>query len=480
MTELEEGEQITYARLRFTSLGCQLNRNLPLVIDGALQESPTTFSQYERPSQKLPGTQTCVEWTISDLWIYVGRLKEYPFHYYSPNIAPVLNEILDLPAWGAGDEGKTLILTIRNNCSTPDIIDEVYFMDYWSDEGILSPARLEIYRTVYDTFIGKELLGRVSDTGATINLYSLIDTDTRIVYGTSPGVYPDSTACHADRQGGHPLEITLENLAPDTRYYYRLLFRKAGEGDFQTGDERSFHTQRSRGSTFAFAIQADEHLLSKHTFPVDTNSTALLDQTIQNIAQGDPDFLISLGDFGIDGDAFLPGTKYGARINKAILLEIEERHLRQRKYLGAVTHSIPFYQVIGNHEGEQGWCYDGTITSPSALLMSVRKDLIPNPQPDDFYSGNIDSIPDLGLREDYYAWEWGDALFVALDPFWYSTSKPYSWNGPGTANGWDWTLGRQQYDWLYETLRDSDARWKFVLIHHLTSTTLPGYYGRGG
>ena len=33
--------------------------------------------------------------------------------------------------------------------------------------------------------------------------------------------------------------------------------------------------------------------------------------------------------------------------------------------------------------------------------------------------------------------------------------------------GWDWTLGKTQYDWLFDTLHGSQARWKLVFIHHL-------------
>jgi UDP-N-acetylmuramate-alanine ligase len=29
-------------------------------------------------------------------------------------------------------------------------------------------------------------------------------------------------------------------------------------------------------------------------------------------------------------------------------------------------------------------------------------------------------IPHLGLPRDYYAWTWGDALFVVIDPYWHS------------------------------------------------------------
>ena len=33
--------------------------------------------------------------------------------------------------------------------------------------------------------------------------------------------------------------------------------------------------------------------------------------------------------------------------------------------------------------------------------------------------------------QDYYAWTWGDALFVVIDPYWYTTTKPYVGNEGG-------------------------------------------------
>jgi hypothetical protein len=85
----------------------------------------------------------------------------------------------------------------------------------------------------------------------------------------------------------------------------------------------------------------------------------------------------------------------------------------------------------------------------------------------------------VGLREDYYAWEWGDALFVVLDPFWYTTTKPHSDGGvPGSGDNWDWTLGQEQYDWLCQTLEESSATFKFVFSHQVTGGV--NTYGRGG
>jgi hypothetical protein len=54
-----------------------------------------------------------------------------------------------------------------------------------------------------------------------------------------------------------------------------------------------------------------------------------------------------------------------------------------------------------------------------------------------------------------------------------------------TMDAWDWTLGKQQYDWLYRTLAGSDARWKFVFTHHLVGGVTGAHhkdhpYGRGG
>ena len=95
----------------------------------------------------------------------------------------------------------------------------------------------------------------------------------------------------------------------------------------------------------------------------------------------------------------------------------------------------------------------------------------PNPSPNSFYTGN-NTIENYGVDkpENYYAWTWGDALFVALDPYRYD-SRGDSSNKP---QGWDWTLGITQYLWLKSTLENSNAKYKFVFAHHVRGE------GRGG
>lgn len=74
-----------------------------------------------------------------------------------------------------------------------------------------------------------------------------------------------------------------------------------------------------------------------------------------------------------------------------------------------------------------------------------------------------DQTPDpvAGPLEDYYAWEWGDALFVVLDPFLYTKQRGRA------GDNWGWTLGTEQYRWLQSTLEHSRARYKLVFLHHL-------------
>lgn len=100
------------------------------------------------------------------------------------------------------------------------------------------------------------------------------------------------------------------------------------------------------------------------------------------------------------------------------------------------------------------------------VATRMRTDLFPNPLPNGFYTGSTNG--------NYYAWQWGDALFVVLDPFHYSDRPARGAEG----GGWNFTLGRPQYDWLQKTLEGSGTRFKFVFIHHLVGGS--DRQGRGG
>ena len=112
---------------------------------------------------------------------------------------------------------------------------------------------------------------------------------------------------------------------------------------------------------------------------------------------------------------------------------------------------------------------------------------IPTPINDGFYSGNTDLLAAINAatygdqyREDYYAWTWGDALFVVIDEFQYTMHLPYPPTaGEGSNDSktcdysndpncqWNWTLGAQQYQWFKQTLENSHAKYKFIFSHNM-------------
>jgi hypothetical protein len=316
------------------------------------------------------------------------------------------------------------------------------------------------------TFAGEELLARPTDTSITINIVPDETIEYYCEYGTAPGVYSAQTAT-ATATADQPHQVVINGLDPNTRYYYRMQYRTGGD-PWVARPEHSFHTQRARGSTFTFTIISDSHMNGGG------GNVSLYEQTLENVAEDNPDFHLDLGDtFWMDG------------VSTAAVAN--QRYLAQRQWMGTISHSAAIFVATGNHENEEGWNFDDA-NSKALLSVNARKRYYPSPITDGFYSGNDDTLAAIDgdhLREDYYAWEWGDALFVVIDPFQYTMIKPYS----GTAGGedddetvigdrWDWTLGQQQFNWFKQTLEDSDATFKFVFAHHVTGGTYD--YVRGG
>ena len=252
-------------------------------------------------------------------------------------------------------------------------------------------------------------------------------------------------------KAGQPEIVSFCGLAPATRYYYRV--EPAASSGLPAGATASFVTARAPGESFTFTIQADSHL-DGGTEP------ALYERSLARVRASQPDFHLDLG------DTFMT-DKRGPDYREA-----RANYLAQRYYFGRLGGSVPLFLVLGNHDGEMGPADRAGAESMPVWSSALRKSLFPNPRPDGFYSGNVTPHRVAGPLEDYYAWEWGDALFVVLDPFWF---------GPRLRRDgdlWDRTLGREQYEWLRTVLARSQARFKFVFLHHLVGGVTPE--GRGG
>ncbi|MEY5062675.1 MAG: hypothetical protein RLZZ112_639 [Verrucomicrobiota bacterium] len=315
------------------------------------------------------------------------------------------------------------------------------------------------------------VLGRPTDSSVTLNCLSEKPLQIRAEYGTETASLNQKSPM-LSLQPAVPSELSLTGLKPNTRYHYRL-----SQTDGSKVAEGTFHTQRAPGSAFTFALQGDSHPeRAGRMF-----DAALYRRTMDLAASTQPDFYITMGDdFSID-----PLLSRGSLSQESV----NEVYARQRPFLGIIGKSAPLFLVNGNHEQAAMANLDGTATNCAILAGRARTNFFSLPAPDSFYSGNAKEVEHLGLPRDYYAWTWGDALFVVLDFYWHSPS--YVDNEPGTRggekekgkkggknkggrDGWAVTLGDEQYHWLSKTLSESKARWKFVFCHHV----LGG--GRGG
>ncbi len=297
------------------------------------------------------------------------------------------------------------------------------------------------------------ILGRPTNNSITASVLFDQNMQFYIEYGLQSGVYQNQTSIFTNSTNA-PDEIELTNLLPNSIYFYRMHFKTLGASNYSITPEYKFHTQRDAGSTFTFTVEADEHLYDKK------GVKSLYNVTLANQAADNPDFMLSLGDiFGDDHNPY--------EITSGALDSLHKDYL---PLLANVCHSIPFYVCLGNHEGENDFYL--AQNPPNNLTIwatNWRKFYYPNPYPNDFYTGNTDNEPfGVGNPENYYAWTWGNALFVVLDVYRDqndTTAKP---------KGWDWTLGLEQYNWLKTTLENSTSNFKFVFAHHVRGQ------GRGG
>lgn len=328
----------------------------------------------------------------------------------------------------------------------------------------LFPADLAKYESL------SVILSRPEDRNITASVLSNEALEGVIEFGTESGVYQFKSE-KKSFVPGQPEIFVLDSLIPGKRYFYRFSYLKNGREPIIRTEERSFHTQRQGGSSFTFTIQSDSHLGTlKHCDP------ELYIQTLKNAAADNPDFLIDLGD-----------TFRATKLKETDYESVEMLYRNQRPFFGLVAGSAFLFLAPGNHEAACGWLNDSSPENVAVWAVKARKKFFPNPFPDRFYSGNTVKDRFCGDLENYYAWEWGDALFVVLDPWWYSKdAKPVrSENQKGPKDLWNFTLGDGQYKWLKNTLEKSGKKFKFVFSHHVIGTCRggsewAGYYEWGG
>ncbi len=326
------------------------------------------------------------------------------------------------------------------------------------------------------------VLVRPTSTSIAASVITSADTDGFIEFAIAGSDHFDRTPAES-LKAGEPALLSLDGLKPDTAYSYRFRYRtfKAVERDtpgvdlppFASSDLFSFHTPRNPGDTFTFTIQADSHLDAVMT-------PAVYERALANALADNPDFHIDLG------DTFMTDKRREYK-------EALPQYIAQRYYFGQLCHSAPLFMVLGNHDGEAGYAARGA-ENIAAWSFAQRTRYFPAPEilsveKPSMYTGRTSFANNQGAN--YYAFTWGDAQFIVLDPFWFTTSRPKGGGrGPSgevpaqnvdtaaTDENWARSLGRDQYDWLTRTLESSKSRFKFVFIHHLVGGL--GKANRGG
>ena len=157
--------------------------------------------------------------------------------------------------------------------------------------------------------------------------------------------------------------------------------------------------------------------------------------------------------------------------------------------------------VEGGENGSEGdWIPTGTNTLGEAYDDDYVFDYILEEGATSFDDNTENASP----LENYYAWTWGDTLFVVLDVYRYTdpgdvlggsatnvqgTSPAIGAGGSHRRWGGQWTLGSTQTNWLAGVLSSSSAQWKVVISHQNLSGESIGaasnfddpneFYGRG-
>ncbi|MBC7913293.1 MAG: metallophosphoesterase [Pyrinomonadaceae bacterium] len=329
------------------------------------------------------------------------------------------------------------------------------------------------------------LLGKPTDKDIALSLLLKEDAEAFIEYGSDKTNLIFKTSPQS-LQKFQPGEFVLTGLPTNQRCFYRVCYQRKKQDQITKETILSFYTKRTKSSDFVFTITADSHLGTlKHCDP------ALYQLTLNNVAKDKPDLHFSMGD-----------DFRASRINAPDYTQIEQLYLDQREHLGTLCNQVPFFFILGNHEMEAKAFDDGTENCLAAWSARARRKFIPNPIPDSFYTGNQSSLKGE-KAQNYFAFEWGDVLFLTLDVFRYSNisaedeqrreesklvnehlskeeklqlkelSKNQGDRKP-RKDEWAFTLGSEQYNWLKETLAKSKASHKFVFGHHVLGSTRGG------
>lgn len=350
------------------------------------------------------------------------------------------------------------------------------FLKYLAAIGATASAcSRTVSREIGQPFSFNEMLARVTTDSALINLYA-DNPDVSILEIRANGKVVDTI----DSPSKH-VNVRLSGLNPSEENRYQLRFKSSGK--WLETEERSFRTQRTNNDTFTVDFIADSHLFD---YDVLEQNLRGVNNAIDLVKRDKPDFVVFLGDeiwapykWEIRGLQDMP-------IPKAADFFWNE----WRKFYSELLPHQMSIMSKGNHDGENGY---GGMRKNVRYIIPQRKQYFPQPnhltypeggENNGFAIGRPNNQTVFSPLENYFAFTWGDTLFVILDVQLYTNI-----DGAIPSLPSQWTLGQAQLDWLKRTLENSDATRKLVIGHHLVggwdkdqrgSEVKGNAYGRGG
>lgn len=327
-------------------------------------------------------------------------------------------------------------------------------------------------------FIVPELVANPTMSSTTLSVMPREALEVRVAYGrdgerwlaqTEPQVVP----------AGVRGTFLLDGLEPGQTTDYQVEFRERGAREWNERPPGSFRSLRAAGDPVRFIFGADGHIYRNFAltgkYPIWAGSVEHFKINVLNLLGLDADFFVTAGDEAMTHClscpvAFVDDESAGVdTVHTLREAELRYQRIFQQDLYGALTSSLAFYTVLGNHDGEtlfgseDGLCkhYDNT----NNLSETARLKHLPNPY--DTYGGSVSG--------NYFSWESGDALFVIIDSYKYVPELPRSVE--------DWTLGPEQLRWLEDTLASSKKPWKVIFAPHIVGGSeieMCYHYGRGG
>lgn len=332
--------------------------------------------------------------------------------------------------------------------------------------------RVPPYFVAYKTNGNPILMGDVTKSSITLQVNTPYILDRIAVkYGKDKGTYT-KTVTKSNQTG--IIRFTLKGLAASTTYFYRIEWDASYDGNVthRTAEYKFTTLKDNLNENVRFAIVTDLHQQSitylKAGWHYENRLMPFFGTTLKN---EDFDFVIDLGDY-IPAERCRVQDEYDAFYVQELLIYQEM--------------GTPSFIVPGNHEGISPrycnhknsrfqyfpWiCRDGELVGGISRMKYVV-------MPDEHEASlSLSKINDYDYNT-FFSWESGGVLFIALDPFTYTTKHSKDCK---TDN--HWTLGMIQKQWYENLLSTSDHEWVVIVTHHLLDAwnrNDTGCYGKGG